>query len=86
MLSLGRLWTILSIFFLNLSTLLAASVYVKAEKMSRDMILCVCFVVLRPSQHLWTLRDGQFTEPHFFLGKHEQAVNQYFVHILSLVN
>ena len=23
--------------------------------------------------------------PHFFLGKLEQAVNQYFVHILSLV-
>ena len=24
------------------------------------------------------------TQPHFFLGKLEQAVNQYFVHILSL--
>ena len=38
-----------------------------------------------PSQQLWSLRDGQFTLPHFFLGKLEQAVNQYFVHILSLV-
>ena len=36
-------------------------------------------------QQLWSLRDGQFTWPHFFLGKLEQAVNQYFVHILSLV-
>ena len=50
-------------------------------------IVCfVCFVALRPkstsmviagrSVHLTTL---------FFLGKLEQAVNQYFVHILSLV-
>ena len=45
----------------------------------------VCFVALRTSQQLWSWRDGQFTKPHFFLGKLEQAVNQYFVHILSLV-
>ena len=38
-----------------------------------------------PSQQLWSWRDGQFTVPHFFLGKLKQAVNQYFVHILSLV-
>ena len=38
-----------------------------------------------PSQQLWSLRDGQFTLPHFFLGKLKHAVNQYFVHILSLV-
>ena len=37
-----------------------------------------------PSQHLWSWQDCQFTYPHFFLGKLEQAVNQYFVHILSL--
>ena len=29
-----------------------------------------------PSQQLWSLRDGQFTYPHFFLGRLEQAVNQ----------
>ena len=29
-----------------------------------------------PSQQLWSLRDGQFTKPHFFLGRLEQAVNQ----------
>ena len=50
------------------------------------VIFFVCFVALRPkstakvmagrSVHLTTL---------FFLGKLEQAVNQYFVHILSLV-
>ena len=44
-----------------------------------------CFVALRPSQQLWSLWDSQFTKPHFFLGKLEQVVNQYFVHILSLV-
>ena len=39
----------------------------------------VCLFVLLlnvPSQQLWSLRDGQFTEPHFFLGRLEQAVNQ----------
>ena len=30
-------------------------------------------------------RNGQFTKSHFLLGKLEQAVNQYFVHILSFV-
>ena len=46
----------------------------------------VCYAALRPCQQLWSsLRDGQFTSPHFFLGKLEQAVNQYFVHILLLV-
>ena len=34
------------------------------------------FVVLLyvPSQQLWSLRDGQFTLPHFFLGRLGQAV------------
>ena len=51
-----------------------------------SVCLFVCFVALRPkstavvmagrSVHLTTL---------FFCGKLEQAVNQYFVHILSLV-
>ena len=30
-----------------------------------------------PSQKLWSWQDGQFTLPHFFLGKLEQAVHQY---------
>ena len=41
-----------------------------------------------PSQQLWSWCDGQFTLvtlPHFFMGKLEQAVNQYFMHILSLL-
>ena len=47
-----------------------------------DLFVLLLYV---PSQQLWSLRDGQFTYPHIFLGKLEQAVNQYFVHILSLV-
>ena len=43
------------------------------------------FVLLLYVPQLWSRRDGQFTLPHFFLGKLEQAVNQYFVHILWLV-
>ena len=37
------------------------------------------------SQQLWSWQDDQFTYHTFFLGKLEQAVNQYYVHILSLV-
>ena len=29
----------------------------------------VVFEVLRPSQHLWSCRDGQLTLPHFFPGQ-----------------
>ena len=53
---------------------------------SNNIVCFVCFVALCPkstamvmagrSVHLTTL---------FYLGKLEQAVNQYFVHILSLV-
>ena len=39
------------------------------------------FIALRPSQQLWSGQNGQFT----YLGKLGQAVNQYFVHILSFV-
>ena len=47
-------------------------------------------VMLRSSIHLtiWSCQDGQFTyyqKPRFFLGKLEEAVNQYFVHIHWLV-
>ena len=47
--------------------------------------LFVCFVALRPKSTAMVMAGRQFTKPHFFLGKLEQAVNQYFVHILSLV-
>ena len=50
------------------------------------MFVCLFALLLYvPSQQLWSWRDGQFTQWHFFLGKLEQAVNEYFVHILSLV-
>ena len=46
--------------------------------------LFVCFVALRPKSTAMVM--GAVSSPnHFFLGKLEQAVNQYFVHILSLV-
>ena len=58
----------------------------QAKVYVRRFILFVFVLLLYfPSQQLWSWRDGQFTKPHFFLGKLEQAVNQYFVHILSLV-
>ena len=38
-----------------------------------------------PSQQLMSCRDRQFTWLRFFLDKLEEAVNQYFVHILSFV-
>ena len=46
---------------------------------SLKVIVYVCLFVLLlyvPSQQLWSLRDGQFTYTHFFLGRLEQAVNQ----------
>ena len=43
------------------------------------------FDSLSLSQQLWSCPDGQFTKPHFFLCKLDKAVNEYFVHILSLV-
>ena len=49
------------------------------------MRICLFLLLYIPSQQLWSWQDGQFTSPHFFLGNLEQAVNQYFVHILSLV-
>ena len=50
-----------------------------------QVIMLLVLLLYVPSQQLRPWRDGQFTLPHFFLGKLEQAVNQYFVHILSLV-
>ena len=56
----------------------------KAIFMFADLCLFVLLLYV-PCQQLWSLRDGQFTSPHFFLGRLEQAVNQLFVNILSLV-
>ena len=49
------------------------------------LVLFLWFVALLPSKQQWSCRDGQFTLPHFFLGKLELAAHKYFVHILSLV-
>ena len=37
------------------------------------LILFVCLLLYVPSQQLWSLRDGKFILPLFFLGKLEQA-------------
>ena len=50
-----------------------------------DFVSLIVLLLYVPSQQLWSWQDCQFTLPHFFLGKLEQAVNQNFVHILSLV-
>ena len=54
---------------------------------ARGFVCLFLFVLLRyvPSQQLWSWRDGQLHNHTFFLGKLEQALNQYFVHILSLL-
>ena len=49
----------------------------------RDAITFVCFVALRPNGG--TTLFVPMAEPHFFLGKLEQADNQCFVHILLFV-
>ena len=38
--------------------------------------VCLILLLYVPCQQLWSLRDGQFTLRHFFLGRLEQAVNQ----------
>ena len=50
------------------------------------VVLFVCFVALRPKSTAMVMAGRSVhLKPHFFLGKLEQAVKQYFVHILSLV-
>ena len=48
-------------------------------------ILFVCFVALRPKSTAMVMAGRSVHLTTLFLGKLEQAVNQYFVHILSLV-
>ena len=54
------------------------------QKHVLKLLFFVWFDSLRPSQQLWSCRHGQFTKSHIFLDKLDQAVNQYFVHILLL--
>ena len=59
--------------------------------MKSDLTLCsfvclfVCFVALRPKSTAMVMAGWSVHLNTLFLGKLEQAVNQYFVHILSLV-
>ena len=66
---------------------------------STGCLFCVCFFMsgapnkafvclfccFTSQSTAMVMGDGQFTSPQFFLGKPDQAVNQLFVHILSLV-
>ena len=45
----------------------------------------VCFVALHPKSTAMVMAGQSVHLTTFFLGKLEQAVNQYFVHILLLV-
>ena len=45
----------------------------------------VCFVALRPKPTAMVMAGQSVHITTLFLGKLEQAVNQYFVHIFSLV-
>ena len=49
-------------------------------------VLFVCFVALRPKSTAMVMAGRSVHLATLFLGKLEQAVNQYFVHILRLVN
>ena len=40
------------------------------------LFVLFCLLLYVPSQQLWSLLDGQFTQPHFFLDRLEQVVNQ----------
>ena len=48
-------------------------------------IFFYCFVALRPKSTAMVMVGRSVYLTTLFLGKLEQAVNQYFVHILSLV-
>ena len=64
---------------------LEASKYFSRRGKQMNFVCLFVLLLYVQSQQLWSWRDGQFTYPHFFMGKLEQAVNQYFMHILSLV-
>ena len=48
-------------------------IQMKGSDYMDDFVSLLLYV---PSQQLWSLRDGQFTQPYFFLGRLEQVVNQ----------
>ena len=48
-------------------------------------VLFVCFVALGPKSTAMVMAGRSVHLTHFFLGKLEQVVNQYFVHILLLI-
>ena len=71
------------ILYFEIILYLEAIIYHRISPHFSRGICFVCFVAL--SHQLWSWSDSQFTYPHFFLGKLEQAINHYFELILSLV-
>ena len=60
--------------------------YILSVKINLLCDVCfVCFVALRPKSTAMVMAGWSVHLTTFFLSKLEQAVNQYFVHILSLV-
>ena len=57
------------------------------NKVKHFTLLCflLCFVALRLMSTAMVMAGQSVHLTNFFGGKLEQAVNQYFVHILSLV-
>ena len=49
------------------------------------LLICFFFVALRPKSKAMVMAGRTVHPTRLFLGKLEQAVNQYFMHILSLV-
>ena len=47
--------------------------------------VCFCFVALHPKSTAMVMAGWSVHLATLFLGKLEQVVNQYFLHILSLV-
>ena len=55
------------------------------QDLEPSLVLFVCFVSLRLKSTAMVIVGRSVDLTTFFLGKLEQAVNQYFVHTLSLV-
>ena len=47
--------------------------------------MCVWFEFFHLSELIWSYGDGHLTQPRFYLGKLDKAVNQFFVRILLFV-
>ena len=68
---------------------LADDLYNKPQTKPYKCLYCDCFgwfVILCTNQQLLSCVDSQFTYPHVFVGRLDQAVNQSFMHKLSCIS